>query len=133
MNDVVTAARGFIGVRYGHQGRGEKLDCAGLVIQVAKIARGSSFDFTNYHRHARDESMLALCAEHLQKVATPEPGDVLVFRFGHQRHMGIAGDYHLGGLSLIHAYLPCRQVVEVRLDETWRSRLMAAYRFPEAF
>lgn len=77
--------------------------------------------------------MLKLCAEHMQKVRVSEaqPGDAMVFGLGDSRHIGIVADYHLGGLSLIHAYLFARKVVEMRLDEVWLSRARGCYRFPE--
>lgn len=134
--DVVTEARSWVGTRWQHQGRSrEGVDCAGLVIEVAKACRGSTFDITDYPRIATDEQMVELCAQHLQRIrfAEIEAGDVLVFAFDRQRHMAIAADYLYGGLSFIHAYsLAPRRVVEMRLDERWRSRLMAAFRFPGA-
>ncbi len=39
------------------------------------------------------------------------------------------GDYHAGGLSMIHAYAPSRKVVENRLDVVWSQRLVGAFRF----
>jgi cell wall-associated NlpC family hydrolase len=134
--DIVTEARTWIGVRWQHQGRSRAggIDCAGLVIEVAKAVRGSTFDKSDYPRMATDETMLQLCAVHLDKIALRDmrPGDLAVFGFDNQRHIAILGDYVFGGLSLIHAYAPSRKVVEMRLDERWRSRLLGAFRFPEA-
>lgn len=134
MNDIVACARGLIGVRWRHQGRSEHgLDCGGLVVVVAQRTRGSTVDVSGYTRQARDESMLATCEAHLQRIqlSAARPGDVMVFGLGDSRHVGIIGDYVHGGLSLIHAYLVVRKVVETRLDDTWRARARAAYRFPE--
>jgi hypothetical protein len=69
---------------------------------------------------------------HLAPVRELQPGDVAVFAFENQRHIGIVGDYVFGGLSLIHAYaLAPRRVVETRLDEKWLARMRGAFRFPE--
>jgi hypothetical protein len=139
-NDATTStssrkrARGSV-CRWAHQGSSrDGVDCAGLVIEVAKAVRGSTFDKTDYPRMATDETMLQLCAQHLGPVSRDrmQPGDLAVFAFDRQRHVAILGDYVFGGLSLIHAYAPARKVVEMRLDERWRSRLLAAFRFPEA-
>ncbi len=131
--DIVTEARTWIGVRWQHQGRSrEGVDCAGLVVKVAHKLGLSEFDIANYERHAVDETMLDLCHEHLLPVS-PEalrPGDVLVMRFEHQRHMAIVGDYLWGGLSIVHAYAPSRQVVEMRLDSVWLDRVIGRFRFP---
>jgi cell wall-associated NlpC family hydrolase len=134
--DIVTEARGWLGVRWLHQGRTrEGVDCAGLVIGVAKACRNSTFDTSDYARQATDETMLALCRELLQPVekADLQPGDVLVMAFENQRHIGIVGDYpYPGELSLIHAYaLSPHRVVEVRLDSVWMSRVIGCFRFPE--
>jgi hypothetical protein len=43
----------------------------------------------------------------------------------------VVGDYVHGGLSLIHAYngAGVNKVVEHRLDESWRRRIVAAWQF----
>ncbi len=133
--DIVTEARSWLGVKWLHQGRSrEGVDCAGLVIKVAHGLGLTDFDTADYARQATDETMLGLCREHLTPIslADIEPGDVLVMRFDNQRHIGIAGDYLYGGLSLIHAYASARQVVEHRLDSVWLARVIGAFRFPEA-
>lgn len=135
MNLIEQEARKQIGTPYRHHGRDERgLDCVGLVIKVAKDLGLSDFDVTGYPRQAVDESMLGLCREHLAEVSKSDmqPGDVVVMNFHNQRHMGILGTYPLGGLSLIHAFQwKPPQVVEIRLDDKWRARIMAAFRFKE--
>jgi hypothetical protein len=44
------------------------------------------------------------------------------------QHVGIVSDYG-DGLGLIHAYAQSRKVVEHGLDEFWKKRLVACYRF----
>lgn len=134
MSAIVIEARRWLGTRYRHQGRATTgVDCAGLVIEVAKSAAGSTFDINGYARVASDESMLALCEQQLQRIARSamRPGDVLVLAFEHQRHMAIVGDHPAGGLTLIHAYAPSRKVVEQGLDAAWLARVIGVYRFPE--
>jgi cell wall-associated NlpC family hydrolase len=133
--DIVAAARSFIGVRWQHQGRSrEGIDCAGLAAEVLKATHGSTYDKTDYPRMATDETMAEVCDKYLLPVdaAQMQPGDIVVFRFGPQRHMAVIGDYVFGGLSLIHAYaLAPRKVVEVRFDEKWMSRMVGVWRVPE--
>lgn len=58
-----------------------------------------------------------------------EPGDILLLIIDNNpQHLGIVGAYN-DELTLIHAYAPARGVVEHRLDEDWRARIVAAYRF----
>lgn len=136
-SDVVAEARKWDGVRWRHQGRSRSgIDCAGLVINVAKSLGLSGFDTCDYGPQASDESMLRLCREHLIEVGRNEmaPGDVIVMRFGTNRHLGIAGDYRHGGLSIIHAFTPIRRVTESRYDENWLRQMggsfLACFRFP---
>ena len=132
---IVQEARSWLGVRWVHQGRSRAgVDCAGLVLLVAQAQRSWSLDVRDYPRQATDESMLELCRQHLQPVARAalQPGDVAVFGFDNQRHVGIVGDYPApGALSLIHAYaLAPRRVVEVRFDSVWMGRVVGCFRFP---
>lgn len=52
---------------------------------------------------------------------------MMVFN-GAPHHVGIVADYRYGGLSLIHAYAQNRMVVEMRIDDEWRNRIIAVYR-----
>jgi cell wall-associated NlpC family hydrolase len=129
---IVAEARTYIGVRWLHQGRSrEGVDCVGLpVVCLRKI--GVELDFTGYTAVSKDEEMLDLCRAHLLPIAlaAAAPGDVVVIGFEKQRHMAIVGD-HPHGLSLIHAFLPNRQVIEARLDSQWSEKIIAAFRFKE--
>lgn len=131
--EICTAARDWRGVKWRHQGRSrEGIDCCGLVIVVAKELGYFDFDVTDYARVATDESMLRYCREHFAQIGQAElqPGDVVVMRFDPNRHMALIGDYPGGGLSLIHAYsLAPRKVVEQRLDEAWRRKILGCFRF----
>lgn len=66
-------------------------------------------------------------------IAAARPGDLLLLRFGHHpQHTALLGDYRHGGLSMIHALGPGGpgKVVEHRLDETWRKRIVGVYAIP---
>lgn len=129
---VVTEARTWVGVPWVHQGRSRcGVDCAGLVVEVARVTHGNAFDVQNYAAQAHDETMRALCDAHMDPLPVGDlaPGDVVVIRFANQRHMGIVGDYPApGALSLIHANSKVGAVVEHRLDSVWRRLIMAGYR-----
>lgn len=133
--DLVAEARTYLGVRWQHQGRSrEGVDCIGLVIAVGEACRGLTVTEPDYGRVAVDEQMIEGAGVHLVPVpkAQMRPGDVVVLGFNTQRHMAILGDYPAGGLSLIHAYVPNRKVIEQRLDDVWLSRIKQAFRFPES-
>jgi cell wall-associated NlpC family hydrolase len=133
--DICTAARAWIGTRWEHQGRSrEGVDCAGLILKVAHELGLTEFDTADYAPQATDETMLALCREHMQAVdlADLRPGDVVVMAFDANRHLAFVGDYLYGGLSLIHAYSQApRRVVEHRFADDWVARVRGCFRFPE--
>jgi cell wall-associated NlpC family hydrolase len=129
---IVAAARGWLGTPWVHQGRskGQGVDCAGLVIGVAHELGLSTFDVTGYSRQPDGSSLQGYCDAHLDQVLVARPGDVALMRFADEpQHLAIFGDYVHGGLSLVHAYMRARAVVEHGLDDLWRSRVLAVYRF----
>jgi hypothetical protein len=50
---------------------------------------------------------------------------------GTVRHMAIVADYVHGGLSIIHAWIPARKVVECRLDDVFMRSVCGCFRFKE--
>jgi cell wall-associated NlpC family hydrolase len=108
--DVIAEARTWLDTPYLHQHRakGHGVDCAGLVIGVARelgiVAR--DFDVNGYPREPDGKTLLEICDRFMDRVpmADIRPGNVLVYSFAkHPAHLGIVGDYMYGGLSLIQA------------------------------
>lgn len=124
--DIVDAARGFLGVKWRHQGRNMAgVDCLGLVILVANQLGLSEFNSADYGRIPDGQRLRAGLTEHMDVTRTPQPGDVLLMRFEqHPQHVAIVTDR-----GIIHAYAQVRKVVEHRLDSVWSSRIVAAYSF----
>lgn len=135
--DVVAEARSWISTPWVHQQRtkGVAVDCAGLVIGVARALGlvDPDFDINGYTR-APDGTLLRRCAEVMQPVQqhAMQPGDVLVIATDSEpAHMGILGNYRHGGLSLIHAAQGGKnRVVEHRLMFASNLRFVAAYALP---
>lgn len=137
MSAVVAAARQWLGTPYHHQARlrGVGVDCAGLVVGVAReldmVAPG--FDVAGYSRRPDGWSFLEWSDQHMARIprASMAPGDCVVVRFSkHPQHIGILGDYQHGGLSIIHA-LVGHGVVETRLLLDKNMQFVAAYKLPE--
>lgn len=132
MSAFVAAARRYLGVRWLHQGRNRQhgLDCAGLIVAAMDDLRKPVVDLPAYGREPwRDGLRRAVEATFGPPLARePQPGDVLLMRFATEpQHLAIVGDYVHGGLSLIHSYADVRKVVEHRLDDAWRARIVAVY------
>jgi cell wall-associated NlpC family hydrolase len=57
--DIVAAARTYLGVPWRHQGRTRAgLDCAGLIVMVARDLALSDYDSTAYGRRAQGHAFL---------------------------------------------------------------------------
>ena len=136
--EVVACARSWIDTPYQHQARlkGVGVDCAGLVIGVAREMGivSADFDVQGYARQPDGRSLLGWCEQSMRPLARDMmlPGDVVVVAFDTAPgHMGIAGDYAHGGLSMIHALgVTAKRVIETRLMFTPAMRFIRAYAMP---
>jgi cell wall-associated NlpC family hydrolase len=134
--EIVAIARETLGTPYQHQQRicGMAMDCAGPVAYVANRLGMPFDDITNYGRMpdpARAKEILDKNFDRVTK-AEMQPGDIAWIRFEFEpQHFGILGDYHLGGLSLIHAYdgAGLDKVIEHRIDQQWYARIVSVWRF----
>jgi hypothetical protein len=140
---LIACARGYVGVRFAHQGRAKQtgVDCLGLLIAVAEEAGlcfdgmpPSALDRTDYGTYPDAEFLRARLEYFLAPVPFDEvrEGDVLLLAIdGRAQHLALVTDYPVAGeLGMIHAYAPARKVIEHRLDESWRKAIVGVYRLP---
>jgi cell wall-associated NlpC family hydrolase len=125
---VIEIARACLNTPFRHQGRipGLALDCAGLAIHVVKELGLPYKDMHNYSRVPHDGKLRAMMELQpcLEPVTTPEPGDVLLMRFGKEpTHVAI-----FTGTTIIHAYEHVGKVCEHGLDADWHAKVVAAFR-----
>lgn len=129
VEQILAAARECIGTPFRHQGRvcGVAIDCAGLVVHVATRLGLDYCDVRGYSRIPGSGALAsALDAQPCLVVARDmQAGDVLLMRFvSEPQHLAIyAGD------TIIHAYQNAGKCCEHRLDDLWRNRIVAGYRF----
>jgi len=143
--NVVTAARGWIGTRFHHQGRLKKcashkggVDCLGLLVGVAnelnlhsesgrKLTSYDERDYPHAPDHVRLRHMLSGLMDEIS-MQDIQMGDIALFNIdGYPQHLGIItpiGD----GKGIIHAYAPAKAVVEHYLDDWWQERVAAVFR-----
>lgn len=133
---IVAEARSWIGTKWVHQHRckGVAVDCAGLVIGVARACGlvHESFDLNGYSRRP-DGTLADICGEYMARVSqgSMQAGDVLVVAMEREpQHMGILGDYRHGGLSFIHASSSAGRVIETRLMFARNCKFRGAYALP---
>lgn len=132
MGDVIASARSYLGVPFRHRGRTSAgLDCAGLVWCAYRDNGVILPDIRIYgrepYKNGLERVVEAGFGAPLER--GPEVGDMILLRFEREpHHLAFVGDYLHGGLSMIHAYGNAGRVVEHRLDEAWRGKIVSVYR-----
>lgn len=136
---IVSLARGQIGVKWRHQGRvpGKNLDCGGLLVYIGKEMGlvDQNWDMIRYGRYPEGDSLAQALAPWTTKKSWVDwkPGDIALLTEVDHRwplHLGILSEQ--GGLPyMIHAWaaLPCRRVVETIFDLSWQSKLCAVFKY----
>jgi len=140
-DEIVAAARGWLGTPYRHQAscKGAGCDCLGLIRGVWREVLGPEPErapaYTPDWAEATGEERL-LDAAHRLMSRVPEhaarAGDILLFRMiarGPAKHVGILVSDGLDQGRVIHAYSG-HGVCETRLTGPWRRRLAGIFSFP---
>ena len=132
--EIVRCARTWIGTPFHHQGRlrGVGVDCAGLVIEVAREMEIADVDVLGYGRQPDPRAFRAALHEHLCEVAPQAalPGDVLSFAYIEEQHLAIASHVGVSGpAAMVHADQRSGGCVEVPLGHLWGRRLRGCWRF----
>jgi cell wall-associated NlpC family hydrolase len=132
--EIVAEARSWLGVPWRHQGRSRSgIDCAGLLVLVARSLGLGDYDVTGYDRRARGQGFV----EHFRAnmdgigVADARPGDVLVFaEEAYPCHCGFLTE-HRSTAHLLHAHATRRQVIEEPYAGEWPLKVKFAFRFKQ--
>ena len=121
---------------YRHQAslKGVACDCIGFVAGVAancgvrEAAAWAADQRRGSYARSPDVVMLREAADdYLDRIHKDDAsaGDVLLVRLRRlPQHFAICA-----GSTMLHAYASVGRVVENRIDDTWRRRIIAAYRF----
>lgn len=131
--DIVAAARRWIGVRWQHQGRSHiaGIDCIGLVVKVAEELALPVEDILTYRRRQDGRVMMSEIHKQLQvkSITNWKEGDIGVFKeSSFPIHVGIlALDGEVS--TVIHAHARRRQVIEEPLAPYGGP--FAVFTFPE--
>jgi NlpC/P60 family putative phage cell wall peptidase len=143
--DIVAQARTWLGTPFHHQARlkGKGCDCLGLIVGVVDEldlkdksgVRLASYDEVTYSREPNGaylmQKLTGLLAE--VPVAEARAGDLALFKVQENpQHLAILSDYE-GGMGMIHSFAPSRRVVEHRLDDDWKLRLLKVFRWQQSF
>ena len=130
--ELITAARGWVGVPFVHQGRSRSgVDCVGYVISLMSDLGLLPADFaerTNYGRVPADSELQRAAARYMVPVTAREPGAMALIRWpgtSLPSHVGI-----LTGTTIIHAYQRARGVVEQSYGQPWLRLTHSLWRLP---
>jgi len=129
---IVAEARTWLGVPWRHQGRSRAgVDCAGLVVLVARALELADHDSTAYGRRAQGQGFVEHFRGHMDGITVTQarPGDVLVFADqAYPCHCGFLTE-RLGRPHLLHAHATRRQVIEEPYAGEWPAKIKFAFRF----
>jgi cell wall-associated NlpC family hydrolase len=127
-SDIVDTARQYIGTPFHHQARvkGVGIDCAGLLVCVARDLGLPHYDVQGYSRIPSGGDFKMHLDANLDRIAEIEVGCILLMTFEvDPQHVAICSTQD----SIIHAYFNARKCVEHILDDVWRNRINSIYRF----
>lgn len=134
--EILAVARTQTGIPWMHQAHtlGVGLDCLGFIVASGAAAGSPELqavmarpELWAYGREPNPEALFVALDEYLDRIPSSDvlPADVALMRMPKwPMHFGFIGE----GDTLIHCSLPHRRVVEHRLDEGWRARIVRAYR-----
>jgi len=120
--------RYYKGVPFVHQGRNREvgLDCAGLIVVALEDIKYPVKDLEGYTRLPKASRLLGILDNnHARKVpiSAMEPGDVLLMRFSREpQHLAV-----YTGNTIIHSYQRKGCVVENRMADVWKKRIVGVY------
>lgn len=131
---IVIETLSWIGTPYRHQAsvKGQGADCLGLIRGVFRAVNGTEpGEIPAYPRrlYGPAETLLDGAAAYLTRRATPQLGDVLIFRLRRRQpasHCGIL----VAPDRFVHAF-EGRAVLSTAFEGLWRAKLAASFSFPE--
>lgn len=135
--DIVACAKGYVGVRWRHQGRDKAtgVDCAGLLVCIVNDLGISGFDILGYSRRPNstefDKGMrLAGCVK-LPRLEIRSGDVVRMAESGWPVHTALYEVDDVGGEWLIHAWAPAHKVVREPLTKVRDAQIRSVWRLPE--
>lgn len=132
-NKIIGEARSWLDVRFRHQGRSRihGVDCAGLIIVVAKALNISEFDIADYRREPkRDEFVNHFRNNMIEKnIADRKPGDVILIRDKMFTCHSVIFNIDQGQEIIIHAFASRKKVVEESYSDDWKRRTTQCFSY----
>lgn len=137
---IVEEARKWLGTPYKHQGKtlGRGCDCAGILRGIASDLLGIEDNYDS--RYGRNPNNWVLKQEldrltdfyREDNIDNIKIGDVALMSLESGQiphHVGIISDYSDQSFGLIHCYTSIGRVVEHRMNDVWKNRILHLYRY----
>lgn len=124
---VIQIAKTWLGTPYHHhaQVKGAGSDCATFIAEVFfEAGLVKRFPIENYnpqwHLHRNAEKYMGRVLEYAREVETPQPGDIVIWKFGRTfSHGAIVVDWP----SIIHQYITTGCVIEDAVKARYLSKI----------
>lgn len=135
LDDIINQARTYIDTPFLHKGRTKNgLDCGGLIVRSMKDLGYDCPDLNIYTREPYRNSLQKFLKENVGEPIDKElmkKGDIALIRFKTlPHHVAIIGENKdCEYLTLIHSFGEVGKVVEHRIDENWKEKIIEVYRF----
>ena len=137
---IVAEARSFLNTPFHLQGRkkGIGVDCIGLIIGIAESLTIYSkqgglikdYDILNYSIFDGTQYLKKELTQHLEETNFLNLGNIVLFQgLPNSYHLGIIADYSTDNFSLIHACISRSKVVEHRLTDELKNKIIKIYQF----
>lgn len=137
---IVEEARKWKGTPYKHQGKtlGRACDCVGILIGIGHNLFGVEDNFDSRYGHnpenwtlkkELDDASVLIRKNDTNNI---EVGDIALMSLEQSRiphHIGIISDYSDKSFGLIHCYSSIGRVVEHRMNDVWKNRILHLYKY----
>lgn len=137
---IIQEARTWVNTPFHLHGRLKHIgcDCVGLVLGVAKELNLMSkqnhvlphFETLDYHPRESNKLLVQMLNLHLVEKTNLQIADVVMLKYDSiPGHIGIISQNNSGVLSIVHANMRFKKVVEHTLDESIKSRIVGIFSF----
>lgn len=129
--EVCNKALEYLDTPFHHQGRlkGIGIDCAGLIVCIAKELDLPYADMKNYARIPDGKSLREILKNNTAKEKTlneAQPGDILLMRFLNEpQHVALL----MPNNQIIHSYMAVDKVTIHNFDDKWKKRVLSVYEY----
>lgn len=143
MNEIIiNKAREYLGIPFLHQGRNQKtgVDCIGFVMCVLAelnikingkdVFEHDEFGYERIPTSFRLKEKFDEVLTQTDEISADNVGNIFLMNFGKfPQHTGFIAEKN-SVPTIIHCYQQVGKVVEHRLNDVWRKRLVGVYTYP---